>query len=37
MYPFLSLWLDRLGRVLGAYWLADPLGVPIVLRLAGYW
>jgi hypothetical protein len=30
-------WLDRLGRFLWAYWLADALGVPIVLRLMGYW
>ena len=30
-------WLDRLGRFLGAYWLADALVVPIVLRVAGYW
>ena len=30
-------WLDRLGRILGTYWLADTLGVPLTLRLAGYW
>jgi hypothetical protein len=30
-------WLDRLGRILGAYWLADAVGLPIVLRVAGYW
>jgi hypothetical protein len=30
-------WLDRLGRILGTYWLADALGVPLTLRLAGYW
>jgi hypothetical protein len=30
-------WLDRLGRIVGVYWLADALGVPIVLRVAGYW
>ena len=30
-------WLDRLGRILGAYWLADAVGVSIVLRVAGYW
>jgi hypothetical protein len=32
-----SWWLDRLGRIVGAYWLADALGVPLALRLAGYW
>ena len=30
-------WLDRLGRILGAYWLADALGLPTVLRLGAYW
>jgi hypothetical protein len=30
-------WLDRLGRILGAYWLVDALGVLLALRLAGYW
>jgi hypothetical protein len=30
-------WLDQLGRILGAYWLADAVGLPIVLRVAGYW
>ena len=31
-----SSWLDRLGRILGAYWLADAVGLPIVLRVAGH-
>jgi hypothetical protein len=30
-------WLDRLGRILGAYWVADTLGIPLSLRLGGYW
>jgi hypothetical protein len=30
-------WLDRLGRILGVYWLADAVGLPIALRVAGYW
>lgn len=28
-------WLDRLGRILGAYWLVDALGLMLALRLAG--